>query len=251
MIQPASKARRPISAEEVARVFDDACIEKLAGIGKLPAGADRKRFAEGIREAARMYATDARTPNVNALHDEIAELHRAADRRLYEQVACLMERLSPRAHDMLSERGSRLGGIELPSPDALRDNERREAACAAIAQVCRIGGRLVEGRRRPSGKRSRLVWQPVLYAPKKEKNFDRREAERNFAMWVRLAWVEATNAIPARTARHGDRSRDPGPFARMLQKCLHLVGALDADVVELINKLHRLRRWMERRPRLE
>ena len=110
MIQPASKARRPIAAEEVARVFDDACIEKLAGIGKLPAGADRKRFAEGIREAARMYATDARTPNVNALHDEIAELHRAADRRLYEQVACLMERLSPRAHDMLGERGSRLGG---------------------------------------------------------------------------------------------------------------------------------------------
>src|SRR5262249_45184221 len=41
-----------------------------------------------------------------------------ADQRLYEQVACLMERLSPHAHDMLGERGSRLGGIELPSPDA-------------------------------------------------------------------------------------------------------------------------------------
>jgi hypothetical protein len=163
------KARHPIAADDVPRVFDDGCIAKLARIGKLPAGADMKPFAEGIREAARTYAREARVPNVNELHDEIAELFRAADRREYEQVARLLEQLSAEARDSLSERGRRIGfrlaqsqaqsiaddvvisnsdpprrrrrwplakeaiGTELPPPDALRNCEQREEACAAIA----------------------------------------------------------------------------------------------------------------------
>lgn len=244
------KAR--LAPDDVNRMFDDACIEELAGIGKLPAGADRKRFAEGIRLAARMYATESRIPNVNALNDEIAELHRAADRCRYDEVACLLEQISARARDMLTERGGRPSiGIKLPTPDTLRDGARRESACADVARLCRIGGRVVESRRRATGKRSRKVWRAVLYAPKKQRNFDRRAAERDFVMWLRVTWVEAVGQTPSQTARHADASRRPGPFARMVQECLRLVGAPDADAVGLINELHRRRRLMERRPPLD
>src|SRR5690349_2854626 len=117
--------RRALTTDDVARVFDHACIARLVRIGKMPAGADKKLFGEGVREAARIYAREARTPNANILNDEIAGLHRAADQRLYAQVADLLERLSPRAHRILLQRGSRIG-TDLPEPEAVLDSDRRE-----------------------------------------------------------------------------------------------------------------------------
>lgn len=78
------KLRRTIASEDVDRVFTGKCIEKLAA--RLPAGADRRRFAKGIREAARIYARDAREPTANELRAEIAAscsavLHRSGVRR--------------------------------------------------------------------------------------------------------------------------------------------------------------------------
>jgi hypothetical protein len=213
----------------------------------MPAGADKKVFGEGVREAARIYAREARTPNANSLNDEVAGLHRAADQRLYAQVVDLLERLSPHARGMLIQRGSQLG-IDLPEAEAVFDNDRRDNACAAIVKVCMMGAQYAEGRSRPKGKRSAGFWRPVLYAPDKQRNFTKRTAERNFLMWLRLAWLEATgNTPPADTARPADAGREIGPFARMLKECLCLLGAQDADPVELINELHRRRRLMSPR----
>jgi hypothetical protein len=66
-------------------------------------------------------------------------------------------------------------------------------------------------------------------------------------MGLSLAWVEATGLAPSRTARPRDASRDVGPFARFVRECLSLVGAGNADAVELMNELHRRRNTMERR----
>jgi hypothetical protein len=240
------KSRSIITYEDVSIVFNDACVAKLAETAKLPPGANMDAFAKGIREAARIFVRDARGPNANALHDEIAELQCAADRRLYDQTAALMERLSPRARAMLAERGARPNlGIRLPSPNAIRDPERSEDACATIARLCGIGGKWVEGRRRPGGQRSRPTWRPLLHAPDKQRRFAKREAERDFVMWLSIAWLDATGAQPSRTARHPDASRDVGPFARFVRKCLRLVGAGDANVVELLNELQRRRGEME------
>jgi hypothetical protein len=66
------KVRPPIIAfEGVANVFNDEQVGKLAKIADLPPGSDLAAFAEGIREAARIYARDARNPNANELHDAI------------------------------------------------------------------------------------------------------------------------------------------------------------------------------------
>jgi hypothetical protein len=234
-----TKKSRTITADQVLVEFDDACVEKLAQVAKLPPGADMAAFAEGTREAARIYARDARIPNVNDLHDEIEQLHKAAERQRYEVVADLLERLSPRGRDMLTERGYGVT-LELPSSDALRDPAQREAACGAIAQLCQYGGCKVQG---PPSKGLRQKWSPYFHAPDKQRNFPKRGAERDFVMWLQLAWAEATGKIPAQTARHVS---GVGPFARFARDCLRLVGAADADVVELINGLHQCRREMER-----
>ncbi len=235
------KSRRAIATDDVDRTFDDRCIQKLAKISNLPHGTDLKVFAEGVRQAVRIYASDARKPNRNELHVEIANLYSAAVERRYDEVAILMEKLSLTARELLRNRGaaSRLG-VELPSAVALRDAGQQEGACQSIASLCQFGGRYIEGRRRSSGKRS-CTWRPLLYAPERSRAFQKRDAERNLLLWLSLAWLEGTGKAPARTARHSTL----GPFARLIRECLRLVGSPGTDAVELINEAHRRRREME------
>src|SRR5262249_50286996 len=153
------------AVEDVDRIFNDNCIKSLARIGKLPATADNKHFAGGLRTAARIYARDVRQPTVNELNGEIGELHRATERRQYDQLATVIKGLSPETRSLLNARGARPTlKLTLPSPEALRGAQRAEA-CAVIARLTQIGGRYVPGRKRPGGRRSRPTWDPLLHAP--------------------------------------------------------------------------------------
>jgi hypothetical protein len=227
-----TKSRKPIPAADIQRIFDEACINTLAAIGRLPAGADRKLFAEGVREAARIYARDARIPTDNELNAEIAALYGAAKRKRYGQVAALLEKLSPQARKLLSKRATRLS-LELPAPEGLRDTTQQKA-CDIVLKLCQYSGSYDEGRRRR--------WHPLLSAPKLSKNFPRRDAERDFVMWLQVAWLEATDERPSLAAN----PKRPGPFARMVRKSLELIGAGHADAVGLINELNRRRRIQKR-----
>jgi hypothetical protein len=209
-----AKSREPIAAAAIPHIFDDACIDRLAAIGGLPRGADRKIFAEGVREAARIYARDARIPTDNELHAEIAALYREAERKRCGQAAALLEKLSPKARELLRKRATRLN-LELPASEDLRAATQQGNTCEVILRLCQYGGRYIEGRRRPSGKRSR-TWRPLLVSPKPRRNFARRDAERNFVMWLQIAWLEATGKSPSLAANPAR----PGPFARMAKAAL-------------------------------
>ena len=252
MARQRPKLRRAISADQVASIFDEVCIRRVAQIAKLPAQADIGRFGESIREAARIYARDAESPTVNDLHDAIAALHRAAERRLYKKVSVLLADLYPAARDLLSKRAAKLQRrnlarvsqrrarpsprIMLPTPETLSDLQARDAACANVVSLCALGGGFVEGRKRPSGNRSR-TWRTGLYAPARRSHVPKRSEERTFVIWLQVAWLESTGTAPAKTAHH----EDVGPFARMARECLRLVGAPHADAVEIINQLNRSR----------
>jgi hypothetical protein len=223
-----TKSRDPIACADIPGVFDDARIDALAAIGWLPTDAKRTRFAEGIREAARIYAREARTPTDNELNAEIAALYGAAKRKRYGQVAALLEKLSSPARKLLSKRATRLS-LELPAPEGLRGTTQQKA-CDIVLKLCQHGGSYDEGRRRR--------WHPLLSAPKRSKNFPRRDAERDFVMWLQFAWLEATDKLPSLAANPAR----PGPFARMAAECLRLVGASHADTVGLINELNRRRK---------
>jgi hypothetical protein len=259
-----TKRKSAITADQIPHIFDNACIEGLARIGKLPPRANRQRFAVGVREAARIYTAEIREPNDNEVRAEIEKLHRAAKRRDFEELATLLEKLSSRARSLLkydewtrvrlsadnlesprSRRriSTRRRHVTLPSPEALQDKRRRDEACARVVKLCQYGGRWIEGRKRPSGKRS-ATWRPYLRAPKPQRHFPKREAELTFVMWLRIAWVEATDKEAPRTTD----PRRPGPFARMVKECLRLVGSPHADAVGLLNKLNQVGRAMRRRP---
>jgi hypothetical protein len=244
-LMPVGKRRPAITPDDVPFVFDDACIHELAAPAKLPPGADSKVFAAGVREAARTYSRDARARDDNKLHHEIAALYNAAHRRRYERLVALWKDLSPDARRYLENRLKRPGpiaaGLRFPTVEELRDPRRRGEACDMIRRLISIGGNYVEGRNRPSGKRSGPTLSPLLYAPAPRRHVSKRGPERNFVMNLETTWLEATGTKPSLTARHRDASRKVGPFARFARKCLDLVGVGHVDVVELINELNRRR----------
>jgi hypothetical protein len=231
-----TKSRTPITAADVLRIFDDTCIDRLADIARFPADADRERFAEGVRQAARIYARDARIPTDNELNTEIAALYRATKRKRCGEVAALLEKLSPKARELLSKRATRLS-LELPASEDLCKAARQERACEIVLSLCQYGGSYGTGRRRPSGKRSR-TWRPLIHAPQRTRNFPKRDAELNFIMWLQATWLESAGERPSLAAN----PERPGPFARMAAECLRLVGASHADTVGLINELNKRRK---------
>jgi len=230
------KARHTIAVEDVCRVFDDARIERLVRVARLPIGTDVKRLADGIRDAARIYARDASEPTVNELRAEIEQLHRAAARGKYDQLAKLLEALSPKARRLLGARGKRLG-VSLPPAKALQTAEAERASAIAV-KITSVGGQYVQGRKRLGEKRSRPAWQPLIYAPDARQHFPKREAERNLIINLQIGWFEAVQEQPSVSV---NRQR-PSPFAKMAAECFKLVGAAHADVFGLINSVNRRRR---------
>ena len=229
-----TKSLKPITSAEVPRIFDGACIDRLAAIGALPESANRKCFAQGVREAARIYLREVRAPNVNKLHAEIAALHAAAQHERYGQVADLLEKLSPQAFRLLS---SRRLSVQLPASTDLREPHRQRIACEAVFRLSQRGGAMVKDRLRGPDKRS-CKWRPLLVGPKPRRHVPKRDAERNFIMWLQHAWLKATGKCPSRAAN----ARRPGPFTLMVREALKLVGGGHADAVGLINELNRRRK---------
>ena len=221
------KRPRVIALSDVPTRFDEACIGKLATIAQLPPSADLQVFGWYIRQAAEMFVDESRIPTSNEVRSEIASLHDAAERRDYDEAARLRDVLTPKARAILPD--------ALPLAADLRDNDLRDKAADLLASLCRIGGEVIEGRHRSSGKQSSPHFAPNLYAPAATSNFIRREAERNFVERLSIAFCNSTGKRPPRTARRADAGRGLGPFAQFVEECLRLVGAGYADPVALIN----------------
>jgi hypothetical protein len=235
-----------ISLEEVTVRFDTKCIQELAHMGKLPPYADLQVFAKVLHKGLRAYAQARRAPSGNEVHREIRSLEKAASRGKFEEVAYLLESLSPTARDWIRERLStpawRKRGVGLPEPATLRNPAHRKKECELVRQLCTIGAVIRDGRLRPTGKRSRGTYHPVLYGPIPTRHFPRRDAELDLVTALQDAFHRATGLEPAWTAHHDA----PGPFARMTKNVLRLAGAPD-DAVGFINELHRRRRHARRR----
>jgi hypothetical protein len=270
----AVKRRTVIAAADVERVFDAACIDRLAKIARLPENFDKHRFAEGIRTTARLYARDASRPTVGKIRDEIEHLHRAAARRgleqdevkraaaredvekaqrhqaaargAAEQVRGLLATLSAEARSLLTERGSRPSvHLQLPTDEDLSDESKLDTGCEVIRRLCSVGGYYGPGRRRKAGKRSKdsepkqsLTRHPQLHAPRPQPHPAKLQAESDLVISLQLTLLEATGKMPSLTALHGF----PGPLARLVTESLRLLGAARADSTELINEVNRSRR---------
>jgi hypothetical protein len=244
-----------IRVDEIADVFSDAAIARLARRAGLPAVTDLKRLAVGTRASAEEYAKQGRQAHPNTAHREIDALARAAARHDYEALAQAYDGMSDATRGLLEGRSQ---GIQqraatdaerlswkLPEAPALRDPCPRHAASETIHNLAVSGGRLATGRKRPGGKQS-AEWRRRLHAPDPSRSEPRREAERTFIKWLRADYYTATGRMPPNTAQH----YRPGPYARMVAECLRLVRVPTKDpdddrvglAVQLINDFDRDRR---------
>ena len=233
---------RAITLRDVPQVFDAARIQHLATVVKLPPGCDLDRFGESVRVAVHIYARAAATPTNNGQRREIEELHRHSAQKAYERLAQAIEAMTHPVRSELRCRQSRVADRmpewRIPDPAELRDPATRKQAAQGFEALTCYGGYWAEGRKRPTGRRSR-TFRPELYAPSASRGEPRRAAERDLVMWLQVAVAETAARVPL-AARHGN----PGPFARMVAEVLQLVGAAGPAnatgiAVELINRLHR------------
>jgi hypothetical protein len=251
-----AKKQRGILVSEVSRIFDDDCIRDLATNAKFPSHADFVRFAEGLRDAATSYAVNVVAPTNNEMRHEVRALFKAAGlkRPRYREVAMLLDRLSPQTRDSLNDRSARLKRPALPASAALLNKAQRKDACDLIVTLCRVGigcdkplnvVRSSAGAQTWNHKSAKHLFPDrgvLLHAPYPQRNFRKRQAEECFVTDIRLAWLVATGEPPAMTVNPGE----PGPFARMVQKCFDLAQA-HANATGVINNLHSKRRKKEER----
>jgi len=213
-------------------------IKQLAERHKLEVP-DFPTFEASIRIAFEVFQRDRTALNANQQHDEIDRLYKAAKRGKIAAVATALEKLSPESRASLSERG-KLIGLPLPSAGELMGAIDPKTICTVVVKLCRVGGEMIKGRKRPSGKKS-IEWAVELHAPKKQRGFAKRAAEKAFIINLQLTRLEATGQSPAVTANH----QVPGPFVRFVKDCLALAGVKYVDVVETLNSLTRDREHLQ------
>ena len=196
---------------------------------------DFPAFEASMRIDFEVFQRDRTARNDNQQHDEIDRLCKAAGHRKIEPVATALLNLSQESIERLSQRGDRIG-VALPTPAQLAEAPEPLPLCQTIAHLCRTGGKWKpeEGGSDDTPRR----WLTELHAPKKQRNFAKRAAEKAFIINLQLTWLKSTGQMPAVTANH----EVPGPFVRFAEECLALAGVKHVDVVETLNSLTRYRK---------
>jgi hypothetical protein len=230
-----------------------------------------RRFAASLRKAARVYLR-AKQAQKDDISHEIKALYRTAELHQYKKAAKLVQDLSKQTRDFLNKRAARIG-LKLPRPVFFLDRARRQAACETVRRLCSEGGHKEEGEWVPHlylPKRQFIyeegvqkpTWRWVKAANKRGikasmrelrrnvvkvlKGVDlplrspKRQAERDFIIFLQVDYFNITGLCPPVTARkyeHSDRTLRPSPFVEMVQECLGLLGAEKVDVIEQIDKL--------------
>lgn len=162
--------RAPIALEAVPQIFSDGVIQDLARIVEL-GDADLARFASGIRTADRIYAKEVREPNANDLHREVQRLESATCKRDFGRVGMLLQGMSSQLREQMTHQGTlpgfrnKNGGEPVTLVQLARmvsDRTRRDEACKLLRLICVSGGRIVEGRSRPSGRKSKELIAAIM-----------------------------------------------------------------------------------------
>jgi hypothetical protein len=215
-----------IRTEDVPLVFTGEAIAKLARDARLPVGVDLVLFGDSVRQAARLYLIEAhRAPYL--VRRELTQLYKSLERAINRGES--VQNLSPAAKEFLLDRLARRRSlVSLPA------NEELPSCPLELRSLLIQGGRIKHGRRR-------RTFEPYLWVPKVGRGRPQDFAAGTLVMWLSSAYLRAKNVPPARTADH----RNPGPFARLVQQCLNLLGAKNVNAVQRINDWEKVRRKAE------
>jgi hypothetical protein len=246
----APNRRSLVALSDVEYIFDDEQLTELARIAKLPADADVPRFAENIRIAARIFLEKKALLNPPRLREAIKRLYQLnirAERggdRAARALAHFVDAMPASLRQWLISINARRGR-NIPTAAEILSPATRQSAVERLRLILSYGGRVVVGRKRPGGRRSRS-FMPLLRVPEESKRGRPSGlAERDLVQWLAIAYLEATGQSPPYTAHHSDAIR--GPFARFVHECFELIGAPSGNVTRLINQYGSARREIARR----
>ena len=230
-------------------LFSDAAIRKLAEDANLPPSADLSLFGEFVRTAAQFYLEEAGWASAAEIRADIAAIRRTVKpidernkARKPKQIISVLEKASSATLRMLKTRAE-VRGETFPTVDDILDRTRIKQAARILDMLTRAGGYVKQGRKRPSGKRSK-EYIVELYAPVSPKNFAKREAERAAIKRLRTAWrwaaaqgnPEVERAIPCNKPSKGASRENPGPFVRLTRGFFSAL-MVNVDAVHLINSI--------------
>jgi hypothetical protein len=246
----AKQRRSLISLSEIDQIFNESAIKELADALKVQEGA-YSRLAHNVRNDARFFIEAKGRLNIPKLRKEIARLYGFSSRaagggKVTLQLARAVDAIPNDVREWLARCSPE--GRNIPTAAEILSPATRADAVDRLRLAVSFGGQEIEGRKRPTGKRSRSV-EPLLRIPayakredeqtdsgkqtsSKRKRRPRGEAERGFVQNLALTYTELTGKRTPDTAS----LRTPGPFAKFVRRCFELIGAPTGSVIRLINQ---------------
>src|SRR5262245_4102882 len=244
-------SRSLIAISDVEGVFNDEIVKEWALTLKPPADPDIARFAQSIRISARIFL-EAKgrlsAPQFRAVIERLYHLNTRAEDGNDRTARALARAVDAMPADVRQWLLSQRPHDRIPTATEILSPPTRERAVERFRLILSWGGRVVDGRKRPDGRRSRSFKPRLRLPPQQIKpGRPRGEAEREFVQWLAVAYVEATGRSPPRTAHHNIDIR--GPFPRFVHRCFELVGAPTGNVTRLLNQYGAARQHDEKRRR--
>jgi hypothetical protein len=238
-------SRSLIAISDVESVFKTELVKEWARTLKLPADADIARFAQSIRISARIFL-EAKgrlsPPRFRAAIERLYQLNTRAEGgsdRAARALARAVDAMPTDVRQWLLSCNTP-HDPNIPTATEILSPPSRQRAVERFRLILSYGGRVVAGRKRLGGRRSRS-FKPLLRLPERiERGHPRGEAEREFVQGLALAYVEVTGRSPPRTAHYNIDIR--GPFSNFVHQCFELVGAPTGNVTRLLNQYGAVRR---------
>jgi hypothetical protein len=226
--------RRPFDGDRI--LSDSELGRRLLKAGKVPPG-NGDRFLIGVSASIDQYLKRAAHLQAGEVQTEIAALASAAlkalegDESAATRVADLLEALSPDARVAIELRAVY---CTVPTRGDLKgsDKLRRQEALELIRGLCVTGGTYVDGRLRPTGRRSRRVLRPHYSSPPVTRRRPPNDAELELCMFLAIDYAEATGRSPVRYRRGKQR----GPFVDFVREVLNSVGAATVNAEKLVRR---------------
>ncbi len=187
--------------------FDTAEVARLAKIAKLPAGSNLAAFQAGIVFAVSLYLEERAEPSAGQVQVEIKNLlkavRRAQDSGDARDVISAIGELAPISRDWIDQQAQYLRStgraIDI-SVESVADPTNRDAALRHLSWCLSSGGKNVEGRNRPSGRRSAPKLEPVLISPMVRRGAPAKVQEQMLIMWLQVAYNDASGTMPGLSA---------------------------------------------------
>ena len=233
------RRNRLVSPDEVDVKFNSEEIDLLAQIAGI-SKAETPAFGVGIRQSVKQFLHDAQRLQAGEIQSMVKELERAITSALEgnleapEKVVQILTELPEEALEVL-KKNTGSSGRQIPSPEDILSSKRGRESLIFLGGLCVRGAKIVPGRLRPGGKRSRRILKIEHTGPPIRRGRPRNDSEFFLCVSIGELFFDATGKMPGRVRWN------QGHFVVLIEHVLSLVGADPGDFSadELVRRYER------------